>query len=185
MMNDKHCITAQELYKMHAHGSPISVIDVRTPVEFREIHVPFSVNVPLDRISSKTVTAAARKSPVYLMCRTGRRAEEASRTLEKQGFENITLLKGGIEELDAAGFELVRGKKAVSIERQVRIAAGSLVMTGTLLGALVHPGFLVIPVFVGGGLTFAGFTDTCAMGMMLARMPWNRVNEGGDEACSR
>ena len=70
---------------------------------------------------------------------------------------------------------MVRGRKAISLERQVRIAAGSLVVLGTALGAFVHPGFLALSAFVGAGLVFAGVTDTCGMGMMLARMPWNRA----------
>ena len=77
---------------------------------------------------------------------------------------------------------MVRGeRKAISLERQVRIAAGSLVVLGTALGAFVHPDFLGLSAFVGAGLVFAGVTDTCGMGMMLARMPWNRAGgEGAD-----
>jgi hypothetical protein len=71
----------------------------------------------------------------------------------------------------------------MSLERQVRIAAGSLVVLGTVLGAFVHPAFLGLPAFVGAGLIFAGVTDTCGMGMLLARMPWNRAGEGVT-ACS-
>ena len=73
-----------------------------------------------------------------------------------------------------AGLPVVRGKKAVSLERQVRIAAGSLVVIGVALGLLVHPVLFGLSGFVGAGLVFAGVTDTCGMGMMLARMPWNR-----------
>ena len=74
----------------------------------------------------------------------------------------------------AAGLPVVRGKKAISLERQVRIAAGSLVVVGALLGWSVHPAFVGLSAFVGAGLVFAGITDTCGMGMILARMPWNR-----------
>ena len=76
-----------------------------------------------------------------------------------------------------AGLPVVRGKKAISLERQVRIAAGSLVLLGVLLGWLVHPAFIGLSAFVGAGLVFAGVTDTCGMGMMLARMPWNQVKD--------
>ena len=70
---------------------------------------------------------------------------------------------------------MVRGKKAMSLERQVRVAAGSLVLLGVALAALVHPGFVGLAAFVGAGLLFAGLTDTCGMGLLLARMPWNRA----------
>ena len=69
------------------------------------------------------------------------------------------------------------GKETMSLERQVRIAAGSLVLVGVLGGTLMHPYFYGLSGFVGAGLVFAGVTDTCAMGMMLARMPWNKVGE--------
>ena len=55
----------------------------------------------------------------------------------------------------------------------MRIAAGLLVLTGVGLG-FVHPGFFGLAGFVGAGLVFAGITDTCGMGMILARMPWNQ-----------
>jgi len=162
----------------------LTLLDVRTPVEFRELHIPFAKNLPLDQISSETLGQHQNAAPLYLMCRTGRRAEEACRKLAQEGQTDLILVEGGAEEWAKLGFETVRGKKAVSIERQVRIVAGSLVLAGSLLGAFVHIGFIAIPAFVGSGLAFAGITDTCAMGMMLARMPWNQVNDQGETACS-
>lgn len=75
---------------------------------------------------------------------------------------------------EAAGLPVVRGKKAISLERQVRIAAGLLVLLGAILGFFVNPSFIGISAFVGAGLVFAGITDTCGMAMMLAKMPWNQ-----------
>jgi hypothetical protein len=75
---------------------------------------------------------------------------------------------------------VVRGKKAISLERQVRIAAGSLTFLGAALGAFVHPAFIGLSAFVGAGLIFAGVTDTCGMGMILARMPWNQCKQAND-----
>jgi hypothetical protein len=83
-----------------------------------------------------------------------------------------------------AGLPLVRGKKAISLERQVRITAGTLVLLGTVLGWLVHPAFIGLSAFVGGGLVFAGITDTCGMGMILAVMPWNQVKEFDSPSCA-
>ena len=93
-------------------------------------------------------------------------------------------VEGGTLAWEQAGLPVVRGKKAMSLERQVRIAAGSLVVLGTALGAFVHPGFLGLSAFVGAGLVFAGVTDTCGMGMVLARMPWNRA-EPEEATCPR
>ena len=75
---------------------------------------------------------------------------------------------------------MVRGKKALSLDRQVRIAAGSLVLLGSLLVA-VNPWFALLSGFVGGGFLCAGLTDTCGMALMLGRMPWN---QGGEEKSS-
>ena len=76
------------------------------------------------------------------------------------------------------------GRKSIWLERQVRIAAGSLVVLGALLGWLVHPAFVGLSAFVGAGLVFAGVTDTCGMGMVLARMPWNRDQEASKADCA-
>jgi hypothetical protein len=83
------------------------------------------------------------------------------------------------------GLPVVRGKKAISLERQVRIAAGLLVLLGALLGWLVHPALVGLSAFVGAGLVFAGVTDTCGMGLLLARMPWNQVNDAANTCCAR
>ena len=92
----------------------------------------------------------------------------------KNNILNVINVEGGTTAWSAAGLPVVRGRKTISLERQVRIAAGSLVFAGTLLGAMVNPLFLIIPGFVGAGLVFAGVTDTCGMAMMLAKMPWNQ-----------
>ena len=60
------------------------------------------------------------------------------------------------------------------LERQVRIVAGFLTLVGAVLGFFVNPYFIGLSAFIGAGLMFAGITDTCGMGMMLAKMPWNR-----------
>ena len=73
----------------------------------------------------------------------------------------------------AAGLPVVRGKKAISLERQVRIAAGSLVLVGAI-GSLWFSPLIWLSAFIGAGLVFAGVTDTCGMGLILARMPWNQ-----------
>jgi rhodanese-related sulfurtransferase len=156
------------------------LVDVRTPVEFRALHAENAVNVPLDTINEKTLGTIRNghgHAPVYLMCRTGNRAGTACEKLTKSGGKNVFVVDGGAEAWEAAGLPVVRGKKAVSLERQVRIAAGSIVVIGAALAAFVHPWFWVVPAFIGSGLVFSGVTDTCGMGMVLARMPWNRATE--------
>ena len=84
---------------------------------------------------------------------------------------------GGTQAWQEMGLPVVRGKKVLSLERQVRITAGILVLTGALLGWIIHHAFIGISAFVGAGLAFAGITDSCGMGMMLAKMPWNKISQ--------
>ncbi len=170
-------ITPQQLHDMKQSGQDINLIDVRTPVEFREIHVKFARNVPLDLLNAAQMAAVRGDSgqPLYVICRSGGRGNQACAKFLAAGYANIINVEGGTEAWDQAGLPVVRGKQAISLERQVRIAAGSLVLIGLLLSYFVHPYWAGLSAFVGAGLVFAGITDTCGMGMLLARMPWNQV----------
>ena len=153
------------------------VLDVRTPAEFQEAHVPGSTNIPLGdlRRRAREILERAAAQQITLVCRTGRRAESAHEQLQGEGLSDLHVLEGGIASWLQAGLPVNRGRKAVSLERQVRIAAGMLVVLGVLLGFLLHQGFFGLSAFVGAGLAFAGITDTCGMAMILAKMPWNRA----------
>ena len=156
------------------------LIDVRTPVEFRELHVAFARNLPLDQLDASAVMQArdvAPSEPLYVICRSGARGRQACEKFRKAGFFNVINVEGGTLACVEAGLPVVRGKKAISLERQVRILAGSLVLVGSALGAFVHPAYIGLAAIIGAGLVFAGITDTCGMGMFLARMPWNHCNE--------
>ncbi len=169
-------ISPRQLHETLQAGSKVELIDVRTPVEFREVHATEARNVPLDQLDAKQI-AAARQSetePLYLNCKSGSRGRHACEKLIAAGGTNITNVEGGTTAWEQAGLPVARGRKAMSLERQVRIAAGSLVLTGAI-HSLVHPWWIGLSGFVDAGLMFAGITDTCGMGMVLARMPWNRV----------
>ena len=171
-------ITPQELGDALKKGA--KTIDVRTPVEFREMHVDGAVNIPMDRID---INEFDKEETVYVLCRGGGRAGRVCAMFEAAGFDGVIKVEGGTLACEEAGLNMVRGKKAISLERQVRIAAGSLVVLGAALGFLVDPRWIALSAFVGAGLVFAGVTDTCGMGMMLARMPWNQVADCGT-SCS-
>ena len=171
-------ISPQELDGLRRAGKEIELIDVRTPAEFREIHVDFARNVPLDRLDSKAIQAERTRhadQPLYVVCRSGSRGKQACEKLLAAGLGDVVNVEGGTLACEAAGMPMVRGKKAISLERQVRIAAGFLVLVGAVLAMTVHPYFAGLSAFVGAGLMFAGITDTCGMAMILARMPWNQV----------
>ena len=180
-------ISPQRLAELCKGGSKVELLDVRTPVEFREVHIEYARNVPLDRLDPAAVMQARngnKDESLYLICRSGSRGRQACEKFLAAGFTNVVNVEGGTMACMEAGLPVVRGKKAISLERQVRIAAGSLVLLNVLLGWLVHPAFLGLAGFVGAGLVFAGITDTCGMGMMLARMPWNQVKDAPVKGCA-
>mgnify|MGYP003390155945 CR=1 FL=1 len=171
-------ITPQDLAARQARGEVCELIDVRTPVEFQEVHVAFARNVPLDQLEPKALMSArngASQQPLYVICRSGNRANQACEKFLAAGSTNIVNVAGGTLAWEQAGLLVIRGKKAISLERQVRIAAGLLVLIGAALGYFVDRNWIGLSAFVGAGLAFAGITDTCGMGMLLARMPWNQV----------
>jgi rhodanese-related sulfurtransferase len=181
-------ISAKELQELRNQGQVVELIDVRTPVEYREVHAEGARLVPLDRLDPQQVMApgnGVRTTPLYLICRSGSRARQACERFLAAGFTNVLSVEGGTQAWEQAGLTVVRGKKAMSLERQVRIAAGALVLLGAVLALLVHPWFAGLSAFIGAGLIFAGVTDTCGMGQLLARMPWNQVGEEGACCASR
>lgn len=164
-------ISPQELAE-RLSGPGAKLIDVRTPAEFREAHVTGATNVPLDRLRPEEFAGA--EGALLVICQKGGRGAKACDRLGAAGVTDLHNVAGGTLACEAAGLSIQRGKKAISLERQVRIAAGSLVVLGTALGYTVHPAWLGLAGFVGAGLVFAGVTDTCGMGMLLAKAPWNQ-----------
>lgn len=171
-------ISPRQLHDAVQTGAPVELIDVRTPVEFREVHVGLARNVPLDRLDAAEIKAGRNEAsqPLYVICRSGNRARQACEKLQAAGYTNVVNVEGGTQAWEQAGLPVVRGEKAISLERQVRIAAGSLVLIGSALGFFVSPYWIGLAAFVGAGLVFAGVTDTCGMALVLARMPWNQVS---------
>jgi rhodanese-related sulfurtransferase len=151
------------------------LIDVRTPGEFAAVHADGARLVPLDGFNPLKVidSFGPTAGTLYVLCRSGKRAQLAAEKFVAAGYRNVVVVEGGTDAWIAAGLPVVRGRGVISLERQVRIAAGLLVLTGVALGWFVHPGFYGLAAFVGAGLTFAGITDTCGMAMLLGWMPWN------------
>lgn len=172
-------ISPQELQQKHEAGENVKLIDVRTPVEFRESHVEFAKNQPLDKLDPTGLMQSLNcgDEPVYVMCRSGNRAKQAIDKFHQAGYENVVNVDGGMVQWEADGQPAIHGKKAISLERQVRIVAGSIVFFGAMLGYFVNPAWVFLSAFIGAGLVFAGVTDTCGMGIMLSKMPWNQVKE--------
>ena len=174
-------VSALRLKELAGQG-PVDLIDVRTPVEFREVRAMNARNLPLDSLDPHAVMKERNGSsndPLYVICRSGNRAAIACQMFINAGYNNVVNVDGGTEAWDESGMPVIRGNKIVSLDRQVRIAAGLLVLLGAALGILVSSHFIGLSAFVGAGLMFAGITDTCGMGLMLAKMPWNQVKRDG------
>ncbi len=169
-------ITVQEFAPLSRQGG-FDLIDVRSLMEFYEFHAVGALNAPLDTLNPKAIMesrGARATEPLYIICRTGGRSSQACQMFEKAGYSNVVNVDGGTLAWEKSGLPVNRGqKKMMSLERQVRICAGLLTLVGSLL-ALINIWFLVIPAFIGAGLTFAGLSNTCGMGMLLTKAPWNR-----------
>lgn len=152
-----------------------TVVDVRQPAEFAAGRIKGAKLVPLGEIENRHKEIDHAK-PVYVICRTGNRSGKAQQKLKSLGFENVINVTGGFEAWKREDLPFERDEKAPwDIERQVRFVAGLFVLTGVILAALVHPYFIGISAFIGAGLVFSAATNTCTMGMILMKMPWNRV----------
>jgi len=185
-MSDYTIVSAQEMKRITATGE--TILDVRQPGEHDEQHllathafVPLDQLVPKDFMLRRGLTSEA---PVYLLCRSGMRARKAADMFAGAGYKNLFVIEGGILACVAAGIPVsgatsaassaLPPTKIISLERQVRIAAGALVALGVVLGHFVHPVFYLLSFGVGAGLVYAGVTDKCGMALVLLKAPWNK-----------
>ena len=170
-------ITPNALNALREKNSATALLDVRTPAEHEQIHVPGVHLVPLDRLDATELEGVAgfsKETPLYILCHSGGRAKQAAEKLSRAGYHNCVVVEGGTSAWAASGLPVVRGtSKVIALERQVRIAAGALVLSGVLLSHFVNPAFIWLAGIVGGGLIFAGITDWCGMGILISKMPWN------------
>lgn len=172
--------TPAQLNSIRATDPNSKLIDVRTPAEFEEVYAVGAVNIPLGEFNAANVISQhglSSDQPVYLICKMGGRSQKACNALSKAGLTSAVNVSGGTDAWVAAGLPVVNGEKAlISIMRQVQILAGSIALIGALL-SFVNPLFAILPAFIGAGLAFSGLTNTCAMGSMLGKMPWNQAKK--------
>ncbi len=180
-------ITPRQLHDRILKEEKLQLLDVRSHAEHAAVHVPGVQLTPLGEIDADTFThesGFAKDQPLYIFCASGNRAKHAADRLSKLGYAQCQVVEGGTEAWVKAGLPVNRGTTAmVSLENQVRIAAGGIVLTGVLLTQFVNPAFIWLSGFVGVGLLISGFTDWCGMGMLIARMPWNQ--RGGGDCCGK
>jgi rhodanese-related sulfurtransferase len=169
-------ITSTELRDRIASRTPPWIFDVRTPAEFESSHIDGSLNVPLDVLSDHGSKIAEQLDPnrdVVLVCRSGQRSSQAAELLQGEGVTGGTILENGITDWEAQGYEVNRGVQRWDLERQVRLVAGSIVLS-SVLGSTLVPRLKWLAAAIGGGLTYAAVSNTCAMGTALSKLPYNR-----------
>lgn len=168
-------LDVQTLQERLATDTAPRVLDVRTPAEFETSHIPGAYNVPLDTLREhRTELRRHLDEDVVLVCRSGARAAQAEEALAGAGLPGLRVLDGGMVAWESAGAPVNRGRETWELERQVRLVAGTVVAAG-VLGSVKVPALKWVAGAIGAGLTGAALTNTCAMGMALAKMPWNRT----------
>jgi rhodanese-related sulfurtransferase len=167
-------LNAADLRGMLDSANPPRILDVRTPGEFEGVHIAGAYNVPLDLLREHSAEIRNHLDDhVVLVCRSGQRAAQAEQTLHDTGLTNVHILDGGMNSWEANGYSVKRGSQRWDLERQVRLVAGSIVAL-SILASIFVPGFKWVALFIGSGLVFAAVSNTCMMGMMLAKLPYNR-----------
>ena len=152
----------------------VKLLDVRSALEFSQVHIKDSINIPLDVLSVKINELSQSKHKFIVLCRSGNRSPMAADMLLQSGIQYVKVMNGGIMRWQKEKLPVEKGRGGISLERQVRFVAGSLVLAGIIMAWVWNWVFIFIPVFVSCGLIFSGVTDTCFMGMLLMRLPYNK-----------
>jgi rhodanese-related sulfurtransferase len=179
-------IQAREVHDQIQSGGRIVLIDVRTPVEHEEMHIAGSHLMSLDQLDPAAVKQVGTgAASCVLICRSGKRAEQAAEKLQAAGCGNLRILDGGVLGWEAAGLPLEHSSRnRLPLMRQVQLIIGLLAVTGSVLALTVHKNFALLPAFLGAGLTMAGATGWCGLAILLSKMPWNKVGCGGEKVSS-
>jgi rhodanese-related sulfurtransferase len=178
-MNALKTMSPRELNDVIQHGQQVHLIDVRTPAEYRSGHATGAISVPLDQLNPDDLIErlgdleAGQENPLFLTCQSGLRAEQAAQCFVRAGFENLYLVDGGTEAWSKAGLPMRPCGHTISLERQVQVAVGMLLLLKVLFGFTLHELFFAAIPLIGAGLIVAGLTRWCGMARLIAMMPWN------------
>ncbi len=171
-------LSPDELHDRLGRGDRIQVVDVRSPGEYGSGHIPKAINVPMEE-SEARISDLSQDGAVVLACHSGERAEMTC-TLLASKRPGLLVLEGGTEAWIERGFDVVRSTSTRwSLERQVRLAVGVLILISSILALTVHASWAIATAFFGAGLAVAGLTNWCGMGLLIARMPWNSPRTDG------
>lgn len=173
-----HVSPAELSELLRGHGD-VRVLDVRTPGEFESAHIAGAYNIPLNDLTAALDELRDVTARIVVVCQSGARADRACDVLERAGIQGVELLDGGMAAWQRAGQAVRTGRPRWQLERQVRLVAGGLVL-GSIVASVVKPGARFLAGGVGAGLVGAALTNTCAMGTLLSRLPYNRTSRDTD-----
>jgi len=166
-------VSSTDLRDLLDSTEPARVVDVRTPAEFESAHIPGSYNLPLDILRSHKADVVDKlDGDVVLVCRSGQRSAQAQQILGAAGTA-ARVLQDGILDWEQRGYVVDHGRQRWDLERQVRLVAGSIVLT-SVVGSIAVPKAKWIAAAIGAGLTYAAVSNTCAMATALSKLPYNR-----------
>ncbi len=157
------------------------LVDIREADEHAREKIQGARHLPLSQLDEADFALREGKAVIF-HCRSGARTVGNAQKLASKAGENCEayIVEGGLEAWKKYGLPVVTDRRQpLELQRQVQIGAGSLALSGTLLGLLGSPWFFAAPLFVGAGLIVAGVTGFCGMARLLMRMPWNRAVYAG------
>lgn len=167
-------ISPKEAQELTAKDRQVKFLDVRSGLEFNEVHIKDALNIPIDILFSKIDELNIPNQKYIVFCHTGNRSPIAAEMLMQSGRQGIMVMEGGITRWQKEKLPVIKGESAVSLERQIRAITGGLVLLGIILAWFVHKTFILIPILVACGLIFSGVTNNCLMGMLLMKLPYNK-----------
>lgn len=173
---EMNAIHPSELWGLRKSGTQVELVDVRSSAEFDEMHAEIAWSVPLDSLDPHSLMKSRKgkpDDPLYFICQSGVRGEKAAQKLIDSGFSNVVNVIGGTMAWKKAGLPVVKVRNSISLERQVRIGAGSIVVLASALGLALDPSYSIISLVMGAGLVYAGISNWCGMALLLEKMPWN------------
>lgn len=167
-------ISAKEALSEIEKNPATKLLDVRSALEFAQAHIKESINIPIDMIGIK-INELSRPGQGYIvLCRTGNRSPMAADMLIQSGINDVKIMSGGMTSWQKEKLPVIKGEGGISLERQIRLIAGSFILSGIVLSWLFHWAFIFVAVFVSCGLIYSGLTDNCFMGMLLMKLPYNK-----------
>jgi len=167
-------VSPKEAQELISKDAKFRFLDVRSLLEFNEVHIKDSINVPIDILASKIDELNQSNQSYIVFCRTGNRSPMAADMLLQFGIQGAKVMQGGMIRWQKEGLSVIKGESVMSLERQVRVIAGSLMVLGIIMAWLVNKAFILISIWVACGLIYAGITNSCLMGMLLMKLPYNK-----------